>query len=84
MAYSASTFRRLDGSPGQATYRYTTNDPETTVDDSGYFDSAVDDYNLDSNDVIICVYASAGTRKVRMYVVTNTSGTITVTDQDGI
>lgn len=84
MAYSASTMRRVDGVPGQALFMYRTADAETVVDDSGYFDSAVTDYNLSTGDVIICVYAFGGTQKVRMYLVTNTSGTITVTDQDGI
>jgi hypothetical protein len=76
--------RLIAGVPGQALFMYRTADAETVVDNSGYFDDAVDDYNLSTGDVIICVYAFGGTQKVRMYLVTNTSGTITVTDQDGI
>lgn len=84
MSYSTSTMRLMGGVPGQQLFMYRTADLETVVDDSGYFDTAAVHYNLSTGDVIICVYAFGGTQKVRMYLVTNTSGVITVTDQDGI
>lgn len=84
MAYTTSTMRLMGGVPGQQLFLYRTADAETVVDDSGYFDDAYDHYNLSTGDIIIAVYAFGGTQKVRMYLVTNTSGTITVTDQDGI
>lgn len=79
MAYSKSTMRRIEGPPGQALYTYKTADNITVVDDSGYFDDAVDDYNLETGDMILAVTDTGGTIAFDGLVVTNTSGTITTT-----
>lgn len=85
MAYSNSAMRLISGGyPTQQLFMYTTTDVETVIDDSGYFDNAVTYQNLDTGDVILAVYDTGGTIGLRAYVVTNTSGTVTVTDQDGI
>ena len=79
MAYSASAFRKIDGVPGQCLYSYTTADLQSVVAASGYFDTAVDDYGLTTGDIVYIVYATGGTIGGDFYVVTDTSGTITVT-----
>lgn len=81
MAYAKANLQRIDGTPGAALYIYKTADLETAIDDSGYFDDAVDDYNLDTGDIIMAVYDTGGTIGVKTYVATNTSGTVTVTDE---
>lgn len=80
MAYSSSTMRLMGGVPGQQLFLYRTADKETVVDDSGYFDDAVEEYNLSTGDIILCVHAFGGTQGLHAYVATDTSGTVTVTD----
>lgn len=80
MAYSSSTMRLMGGVPGQQMFFYKTADAKTTTDDSGYFDDAVDEYNLSTCDIILCVHSTGGTIGLHAYVATNTSGTVTVTD----
>ena len=77
MAYSASTMRLMGGVPGQQLFLYRTADPITTCDNSGYFDDAVDDYNLDTGDIIIIVTGYGTTNVLDALVATNTSGTVT-------
>lgn len=78
MAYSAANLRRVEGVPGNALYKYKTTDLLSVVVASGYFDSAVDDYNLNTGDVIIAATGAAGAAAVDILVATNTSGTVTV------
>ena len=78
MAYSAANLRRIEGVPGNATYKYFTTDFLSVVVASGYFDDAVDDYNLDTGDAIIATTGAAGAAAVDLLVATNTSGTVTV------
>ena len=82
MAYSSSTMRRVDGIPGMQLFTYRTADAQSTAVASGYFDDAYDEYNLSTGDIIMLVYAFGGTQHLSNYVVTNTSGTITVTECD--
>lgn len=79
MAYSASTLRRIEGTPGQQLFTYRTADNITTVDDSGYFDDAVDDYNLSTGDMILVVSLFGGSMAFDGLVCTNTAGTVTTT-----
>lgn len=80
MAYSASALRLMNGVPGNALYIYKTTDLLSTVVASGYFDDAVDQYNLDTGDIIIACTGAAGAAAVDVLVATNTSGTVTVTN----
>ncbi len=79
MAYSASALRLISGGyPTQQLFMYQSTDAISTIVASGYFDDAVDEYNLDTGDIII---ASSGTAKVAavdVLVAINTSGTVTV------
>lgn len=77
MSYSASTMRLIGGVPGQQFFLYRTADAITAVDDSGYFDDAVDEYNLSTGDVIVAVTGFGSTNVLDMLVATETSGTVT-------
>lgn len=79
MAYSASTMRLVTGVPGQAFYVYRTADLKSVVDDSGYFDQAVDDYNLATGDIIAVTYGYGVAIGSDLFVATNTAGTVTTT-----
>lgn len=79
MAYSASTFRRISGVPGQQLFLYRTADAETATDDQDYFLAAKTDYNLTTGDIILNVYAFGGSMGLRGYVATVTT-TVNVAD----
>lgn len=81
MAYSATELRRIDGIPGQSLYAYVTADMNSTVEASGYFDTAVTDYGLTTGDIICIVHDTGGTILGDFYVATDTSGTVTVTQR---
>ena len=77
MAYTKATLFRVDGTPGQQLFLYRTADAITTVDDSGYFDDAVSDYNLSTGDMILVVTGFGGTNVFDGVVCTVTTGTVT-------
>lgn len=81
MAYTKATLRRIEGTPGQALFTYRTADEILTIGGSGYFDDAVDDYNLSTGDMILAVTVTLldGTLAFDGLVCTNTSGTVTTT-----
>lgn len=78
MAYASAKMRLLNGVPGQALYLYQSTDAISTIVASGYFDDAVDEYNLDTGDVIIACSGTASAAAVDVLVATNTDGTVTV------
>jgi len=55
MSYDSSTMRLLGGVPGQQLFLYRTADASGAVSASGYFDSAIAEYNLSGGDVILAV-----------------------------
>jgi len=77
MAYASEDMRLMGGVPGQQLFLYKTNDTEAEAIVSGYFDQAVEDYNLDTGDVIIAVCDQDGAQGVELLVATNTDGTVT-------
>lgn len=78
MAYSSSAMRLVSGAyPTQQLFMYQTTDLLSTVVASGYFDDAVDDYSLDTGDVIIVTTGSAKVAAIDVLVAINTSGTVT-------
>jgi len=77
MAYASEDMRLMGGVPGQQLFLYKTDDIEAEVIVSGYFDAAVEDYNLDTGDVIIAVCDQDGTQGVELLVATNTAGVVT-------
>lgn len=78
MAYTAAKMRRVEGVPGQSVYRYQTTDLLSVVVASGYFDDAVDDYNLDTGDIIMVTTGASMVAAIDVLVAINTSGTVTV------
>ncbi len=81
MAYLATSFRRIDGIPGQTLWTYVTADMNSVVEASGYFDSAITGYGLSTGDIILIVHDTGTSILGDFYVATNTSGTATVTQR---
>jgi hypothetical protein len=61
MSYDCSTMRLMGGVPGQQLFLYRTADAVSAVSTAGYFNAAVDEYNLSSGDVILAVTGFGGT-----------------------
>lgn len=78
MSYDSKTMRRLDGPPGEATFRYSTEDSPAAVKGAGYFDAAVGEYNLSSGDIIMAVTATGGTPVPAVLGVRVSGGIVTV------
>ncbi|WP_027189169.1 hypothetical protein [Paucidesulfovibrio longus] len=55
MAYSSEDMRLMGGVPGQQPFLYRSADDAATVRTEGYFDLAVEHYNLSSGDIVLCV-----------------------------
>ena len=78
MAYISEDMRLMGGVPGQQLFIYRTEDDAAEVVASGYFDEAVEDYNLDTGDIVIACTGENMAAAVDMMVATNTDGTVTV------
>jgi hypothetical protein len=78
MAYATAKMRLISGVPGQAFFLYQSTDAISTIVASGYFDDAVDEYNLSTGDIIAVGSGTAFAAAVDLLVATNTSGTVTV------
>ena len=79
MSYDASTMRLMGGVPGQQLFLYRTADAIGVVDDAGYFDAAVDEYNLSTGDLILAVTSFGGTQALSALVVGIAAGQASVT-----
>jgi len=79
VSYDASFMRLMGGVPGQQLFLYRTPDAIGTVDDSGYFDAAVDEYNLTSGDIILAVTGFGGTQALSALVASVSNGQVSVT-----
>ena len=77
MSYESSDLRLMGGVPGQQLFLYRTADAIGDVDDSGYFDDAVDQYNLSTGDIILCVTGFGSTNVLDGLVATVTDGVAT-------
>ena len=79
MAYTPASLTRLAGASGVSLWHYSTEDTVATVNTSAYFNDA--NAMLRLNDVILCVSSTGGTPVVsQLYVVSNSSGVVDVTD----
>ncbi len=72
MSYDATKLRLMGGVPGQQLFMYQSADLITDVTLAGYFDDAVEQYNLSSDDVILAV-TNVGTASVLDGLVTTVS-----------
>ncbi|MGE4298094.1 MAG: hypothetical protein AB7E47_08710 [Desulfovibrionaceae bacterium] len=77
MAYSLNTMRLMGGVPGQQLFLYRTADDAATASASGYFDSAVLEYNLSTGDIILCVTGFGTANVLDALVATVTDGVVT-------
>ena len=78
MAYTSEDMRLMGGVPGQQLFIYRSEDLIATVVASGYFDQAVEDYNLDTGDIIVACSGADMAAAVDLLVATNTAGVVTV------
>ncbi|QGY39667.1 hypothetical protein GM415_05895 [Pseudodesulfovibrio cashew] len=78
MAYISEDMRLMGGVPGQQLFIYRTEDLTADITASGYFDEAVEDYNLDTGDIVIACTGATKADAVDLLVATNTAGTVTV------
>ncbi len=76
--YISEDMRLMGGVPGQQLFIYRTDDAIATVVASGYFDQAVEDYNLDTGDIIIACTGATKADAVDLLVATSSAGTVTV------
>lgn len=79
MSYDASFMRLMGGVPGQQLFLYRTADAIATVDDNGYFDAAVAEYNLSSGDIVLAVTGFGGVQALSALVVGVTDGQASMT-----
>jgi len=79
VSYDASTMRLMGGVPGQQLFLYRTPDAIGTVDDAGYFDAAVDEYNLSTGDMVLAVTSFGGVQALSALVVGVAAGQASVT-----
>ncbi|MGE4194084.1 MAG: hypothetical protein AB7E51_11900 [Pseudodesulfovibrio sp.] len=79
MAYISEDMRLMGGVPGQQLFIYRSEDDAATVAGAGYFDQAVEDYNLDTGDIVIACTGADMAGAIDLMVAANTDGTVTVT-----
>lgn len=79
MSYDASTMRLMGGVPGQQLFLYRTADAIGSVDDAGYFDDAIAEYNLSTGDLILAVTSFGGTQALSALVADVTDAQASVT-----
>lgn len=72
MSYESTNLRLMGGVPGQQLFLYRTEDVIADVDDSGYFDDAVDQYNLSTGDIVLAVTGFGSSNVLDGLVVTVT------------
>jgi len=78
MSYDLTTMRLMGGVPGQQLFLYRTADYIGAVAATGYFNSAVDEYNLSSGDIILAVTGFGSTSALNA-LVTSVSGGVAAT-----
>jgi len=76
--YTSEDMRLMGGVPGQQLFIYRSDDVIETIVASDYFNDAVEDYNLDSGDIIIACSGATMANAIDLLVATNTAGAVTV------
>lgn len=76
--YTSEDMRLMGGVPGQQLFIYRSADSLATVVADNYFNEAVEDYNLDTGDIIIACSGATMADSVDLLVATNTGGAVTV------
>lgn len=78
MAYNSEDMRLMGGVPGQQLFIYRSTDADTTVSTSGYFNEAVEEYNLDTGDIVIACTGDDNASGIDVMVAKNSSGTVSM------
>ncbi len=76
--YLSEDMRLMGGVPGQQMFLYRTDDDLATLVAAGYFDDAVEDYNLDTGDIIVACSGATRANAIDLLVATNTDGVVSV------
>ncbi|CCH49607.1 hypothetical protein [Pseudodesulfovibrio piezophilus] len=76
--YISEDMRLMGGVPGQQLFLYRTEDAVTTISAEDYFNQAVEDYNLDTGDIIIACTGPSQADAINLLVATNTGGAVSV------
>lgn len=78
MSYESKNMRLMGGVPGQQLFLYRSTDALAAVVASGYFDRAVEEYHLDTGDVILACTGPKSAAAVDLLVASNADGVVTV------
>ncbi len=76
--YTSEDMRLMGGVPGQQLFIYRSDDDVATIAGVDYFNDAVEDYNLDTGDIIIACSGADMAAGIDLLVAKNTSGAVTV------
>ena len=79
MTYDASTMRLMGGVPGQQLFLYRCADAVASVDDAGYFNNAIEEYNLSTGDIILTVTGFGTAPALSALVASVSAGVASVT-----
>lgn len=79
MTYDSSSMRLMGGVPGQQLFLYRSPDAVGTVTASGYFNNAIEEYNLSSGDVILAVAGFGGAAALKALTATKSGASVSVT-----
>lgn len=78
--YISEDMRLMGGVPGQQLFIYHSDDDILTITGADYFNEAVEDYNLDTGDIIIACSGPTKADAVDLLVASNNAGSVTVTN----
>lgn len=76
--YTSEDMRLMGGVPGQQLFIYRSDDDITTIIAADYFNDAVEDYNLDTGDIIIACSGATMADSIDLLVATNAAGSVSV------
>ena len=77
MSFDSTTMRLMGGVPGQQHFLYRTAEAIGAVGASGYFNNAVEEYNLASGDIVLAVSGFGVLAVLDALVVTVSGGNAT-------
>ncbi|MGL1863573.1 MAG: hypothetical protein OCC46_13700 [Pseudodesulfovibrio sp.] len=76
--YTSEDMRLMGGVPGQQLFIYRSDDDIAAITAGDYFNDAVEDYNLDTGDIIIVCSGATMADSIDLLVATNTAGAVSV------
>lgn len=76
--YNSEDMRLMGGVPGQQLFIYRSDDDSLTIEAADYFNDAVEEYNLETGDIIIACSGPTMADAIDLLLATNTDGAVTV------